>query len=59
MKKSAIALALIGISSGAVFAQSNVTIYGVVDAGLVHESGGATRSVNNLSGGIASGSRLA
>lgn len=58
MKKSAIALALIGISSGAVFAQSNVSIYGVVDAGLVHESGGATGSVNNLSGGIASGSRL-
>lgn len=58
MKKSSIALALIGISTGAVFAQSTVTIYGVVDAGLVHESGSTTGSVNNLSGGIASGSRL-
>lgn len=58
MKKSSIAIALIGISSGAVFAQSSVTIYGIVDAGLVHESGGTTASVNNLSGGIASGSRL-
>lgn len=58
MKKSSIAIALLGLSSGAVFAQSSVSIYGIVDAGLVHESGGKAGSVNNLSGGIASGSRL-
>ena len=58
MKKSSIAIALIGMSAGAAFAQSNVTIYGKIDAGLVHESGGAAGSVNNLNSGIASGSRL-
>jgi predicted porin len=58
MKKRAIAIALLGITSNAAFAQSSVTIYGKVDAGFVHESGGATGSANNLSSGIASGSRL-
>ena len=58
MKKTAIAIALIGITSGAAFAQSSVTVYGKVDAGFVHESGGVAGSANNLSSGIASGSRL-
>jgi predicted porin len=39
-------------------AQSNVTIYGLVDAGLVRESGGAAGSVTKLTSGIGSQSRL-
>lgn len=58
MKKSLIAIAIMGMSSGAAFAQSNATIYGIVDAGFVHESGGVSGSVTNLSSGIGSGSRI-
>ena len=39
-------------------AQSNVTIYGIVDAGLVRESGGVAGSVTKLTSGIGSQSRL-
>ncbi|GAB2869893.1 porin [Pseudoduganella ginsengisoli] len=45
-------------ASGAAWAQSSVTVYGVADAGLVRESGGAAGSVTNVSSGVASGSRL-
>ena len=58
MKKSLSALALAALSSGGALAQSSATIYGVVDVGLVHESGAASGSANNLSSGVASGSRL-
>lgn len=58
MNKSLIVLALASVTSGAALAQSNVAIYGVLDAGLVRESGGAAGSVSNLSSGVASGSRL-
>ena len=58
MNKSLSALALAALSAGSALAQSNVTIYGVVDVGLVHESGGASGSVNNLNSGLASGSRI-
>jgi predicted porin len=53
-------LLLFGASTlaGSVFAQTNVTIYGLVDAGIVRESGGATDSVTLLGSGIAAGSRL-
>jgi predicted porin len=39
-------------------AQSNVTIYGLVDAGLVSERGGVNGSVTKLTSGIGSQSRL-
>ena len=39
-------------------AQSNVTVYGVVDAGLVFERGAPTGNTSNVSSGVASGSRL-
>lgn len=58
MKKSLILAAAAGLVSSAALAQSNVVIYGIVDAGLVHESGGAAGSVTNLSSGVASGSRI-
>lgn len=39
MKKTLIALAVLGLGTTAVYAQSNVTIYGVVDTGYYKESG--------------------
>jgi predicted porin len=39
-------------------AQSNVTIYGIVDAGIVSERGGSAGSVTKVTSGIGSQSRL-
>lgn len=58
MKKTVLALAILGGFASAALAQSTVNIYGVVDAGLVLERGAAAGSVNKLSSGVASGSRL-
>ncbi|SFV15198.1 porin [Pseudoduganella namucuonensis] len=58
MNKFLFALALPALFSASALAQTNVTVYGVVDAGLVRESGAPTGPVTNLSSGIASGSRL-
>jgi hypothetical protein len=41
MKKSFLALALMSAFSGAAFAQSSVTIYGIVDMGLVRDDNGS------------------
>lgn len=56
MKKSLLALALFGAFSGAAFAQTSVTLYGIVDAGIVRETGGAA-NVTKLTGGVKNGSR--
>lgn len=58
MKKSVLAIAATAIVSGSAFAQSNVTLYGIVDVGLVRESGSLGPSVTKLSSGIANGSRI-
>lgn len=64
MQKKVIALAVAGLVSGAAFAQSNVTIYGVADAGYVYGSGdraGAANKDANFSGvqsGLLAGSRI-
>lgn len=58
MKKAAIALAATAIVSSSAFAQSNVTMYGIVDVGVVHESGGQGDSLLKLTSGIANGSRI-
>lgn len=57
MNKSILALALLATVSTGALAQTNVSIYGIVDAGLVRESGPAD-SVTKISSGVASGSRL-
>lgn len=49
MQKKLIALAIAGLASSAVFAQSNVTIYGRVDAGFAHYSG-TSAAVNSGAG---------
>lgn len=69
MQKKVIALAVAGLVSGAAFAQTNVTIYGVADLGFVSSSGtraGATGNSNNtgsanyngIDSGIWGGSRI-
>src|SRR5471032_2776238 len=58
MKKSLITIAVLGAMSSAAFAQSNVTIYGIVDAGIVSERGGAAGNVSKVTSGAASASRL-
>lgn len=57
MKKTVLALAVLGAFAGAASAQSNVTVYGVIDAGISHENG-AAGSVTKLATGIQSGNRL-
>lgn len=64
MQKKVIALAVAGLVSGAAFAQSNVTIYGIVDAAYVNSTGdraGTARKNANFSGinsGVMAGSRI-
>ena len=58
MKKSLLALAVIGSFAGAASAQTNVSIYGIVDAGIVVEKGAAAGNVTKLTSGVASGSRI-
>jgi predicted porin len=60
MKKTLLTLAVLGTVStvGTAAAQTNVSIYGIVDAGLVRESGGPAGSLLKLTSGIANGSRI-
>ncbi len=57
MKKSLLALAVLASIAGVASAQSSVTIYGVVDAGLTHENGG-NGSITKVATGVQSGNRL-
>jgi GBP family porin len=57
MKKSLISLAILA-ASGAASAQSNVTIYGILDAGIVSEHGGKNGQVTKVGSGVNSASRL-
>ena len=50
MQKKIIALAVAGLVSGAAFAQSNVTVYGVADLGYVYDSDSYT--ANTKSSGL-------
>jgi predicted porin len=58
MKKKMIVAAVLAISAGCALAQSSVTIYGVADAAFVRESGGVAGSINKLTSGAASASRI-
>lgn len=57
MKKSLIALAVLSTLAGTAFAQTAITIYGVVDAGIVYDNAGAGRNWR-LDSGNQSGSRI-
>jgi predicted porin len=58
VKKITLAALILGAFATSAQAQSNVTIYGIVDAGIVHESGGKDGNVTRLGSGIASASRF-
>ncbi|MFA9216509.1 MAG: porin [Sphingomonadaceae bacterium] len=58
MKKSLLSIAILGALSNVAFAQSNVTIYGIVDAGIVSERGGIAGTATKLTSGVASASRI-
>lgn len=61
MQKKVIALAVAGLVSGVAFAQTNVTIYGIADAGYVYGSDSYTdgaKSTSKVYSGGQSGSRL-
>ena len=57
MKKSLLVLAVLGAVAGSASAQTNVTIYGVADAGITRFDNGAT-TTTRLDSGIQSGSRI-
>lgn len=61
MKKSLLALAVLGAFAGAASAQTNVTIYGIADIGVQYskpEINGVGESTTGLTSGIKNGSRL-
>lgn len=58
MKKTIVHIALLGTISPTALAQSSVTIYGMVDAGIEAERGGAAGNIVKVSSGIGSASRL-
>lgn len=58
MKMTWLAAAILAAGSGAAAAQSGVTVYGIADAGLLRESGGAGGAVTKVGSGVASATRL-
>jgi general bacterial porin, GBP family len=57
MKKSLLALAVLGAFAGSAMAQSSVTLYGVADANFTSAKGGTNR-LNSLGSGGLNGSRF-
>ena len=57
MKKNLIALAVFGAFSGAALAQSNVTLYGIIDVGFQYQDPDTGSSVKGINGGMQSGNR--
>jgi predicted porin len=58
MKKSLLALAVLGAFAGAASAQTNVTIYGVADVGIARTDTNASSATWSLNSGNQSGSRI-
>lgn len=57
MKKSLVALAVLGALTGSAYAADSVQLYGIIDAGVAHYSNG-NGGVTKLGTGIQSGSRI-
>lgn len=58
MNKNVIAAAILAVGTGAAHSQTNVSIYGIVDGGFVHESGGVAGSIGKITSGVGSTSRI-
>jgi predicted porin len=58
MKKLPLAFAVLAAFAGTAAAQSNVTIYGLIDGGIEHQSGGTSGSVNKVTSGVQNASRI-
>lgn len=58
MRNIVLAAVVMAAGAGSACAQSNVTIYGIVDAAYVRESGGAAGSVSKLTSGASAASRI-
>ena len=58
LKKSITALAALAALSSSALAQSGVTISGMVDLGIVRESGGSGGPVTKVTSGVENGSRI-
>lgn len=58
MKKSLLALAVLGAFAGAAQAQSSVTIYGIVDTGFARIDQGGDTSTNGIESGLNAASRI-
>jgi len=52
------AVVLLTGANGAALGQSSVTVYGLLDVGLVRESGGSAGAATKVGSGVANGSRL-
>jgi predicted porin len=57
MQKTVLALAM-ALAMGSAAAQSNVTVYGIADAGLALERGGSAGTITKVSSGMEAGARL-
>ncbi|RDU95762.1 porin [Trinickia dinghuensis] len=57
MKKSLLALAVLGAFTAPAFAQSSVTLYGIIDAGLTYVNNAGGHSKFAMQSGIVQGSR--
>jgi GBP family porin len=58
MKKTLISVAVLGAMSSAAFAQSNVTIYGIVDAGISNERGAYNGNTTTVTSGAMNATRV-
>lgn len=58
MQKKIIALAVAALASAGAYAQSNVTVYGIVDAGVANYNIGGKKDQFAVESGMLSGSRL-
>ena len=58
MQKKLIAMAVAGLASGAALAQSNVTVYGIVDMAYIRGAADGASSRTFINSGGLSGSRL-
>lgn len=56
--KNTLAIAILAACAQGAFAQTAVNIYGIADAGIVHESGGIAGGATKISSGIGSTSRI-